>query len=151
MHEMVIGHEQERGFIPRRDLGSASRDALLPSAALTPNVIRLDAVMELREVRRVDGPGTGGGAARDGLMLQRADEIFVGGVRSLGHGRVLYRRDRGETSACVGRISAVSPPRGTRCRLTPGGRGGYPPSTSTSLIVRMAQPQSNQKGDGYYG
>jgi len=78
MHEMVIRHGEQLGFIPCRDDLLTSCQTTLPAASPTPQAKGLDAILVSGQIGHLHRPRTARGPARHRLVLQRLDELLLG-------------------------------------------------------------------------
>ena len=88
VHQMFVGHSQQRGVIPVKYRRCFAGQPLMPSTLPACQRKDLDAVMELREVDNLYQTGTARNPAGNLIPLQRLDELpvsrlFFGGHHSL--------------------------------------------------------------------
>ncbi|HET8580158.1 MAG TPA: hypothetical protein VFL31_04095 [Nitrospiraceae bacterium] len=78
VHQVFIGHDEERRFVPGRSEFLHTGQAFLPSASLASDLERFHQVAKLRSVAGFDRSWTPWRPARDWFMLERAHELLMG-------------------------------------------------------------------------
>ncbi|TLY25030.1 MAG: hypothetical protein E6K64_05130 [Nitrospirae bacterium] len=86
VHQMFIGYLLQRRFVPRRRELFPSGDTILPPAPLARELERLDPIVHLGEVRRLDRARAPRPTARNRFVLERFHELLMlEGLLGRGH------------------------------------------------------------------
>lgn len=79
MHEMLVGHDEHSGIVPRRgELFPAGHLRVMP-ASFTVQVKALDPIMDLGDVRRLNGTGALWLGAGERFVLEGPHEQIMRG------------------------------------------------------------------------
>lgn len=77
MHQMFIGHRQQRDIIPGRYKLFLPRQVQVPTALPASHIESLQPIPRLGKIRGFDRPLAARTAACDTLMLQGSDKLLV--------------------------------------------------------------------------
>ena len=86
VHQVFLRHREQRGVIPRRGLGSPPFKAFFPTTGPAATVKGLHPILKLRQVDRLDRPGTARTPAWDRFMLECTHEPLMRSPPQAGHG-----------------------------------------------------------------
>jgi hypothetical protein len=79
MHEMLVGHGEHGGIVPRRGELFPAGQRILAPASFTVQVEALDPIMDLGDVRRLNGTGASWLGAGERFVLEGPHEQIVRG------------------------------------------------------------------------